>query len=218
MEYDLQYLLGPECRKKILETAIDLYSIPGAQPPGLKEIAMSSSIPPGVVKRHYPSLDDLRREVLDWFFNEKFPQSLSNACQRRILSKQTLSELDILMIFFETCESMISRYSPVFQDDLMRIDEIKNNNEKTTYFSELLSRFSIPLEKIIQQGQEGGFFTQQMDSEKMTYILRHLLQGAVVECLFFDNTSAPGYFFDRLKKQAQDIICGKKHDWKILAE
>jgi hypothetical protein len=218
MKYDLEYLLSPECKEHVLQTAIRLYCRRDPFAPTLKDISNTSSVPLAVIRRHYPCPDDLKKDVLDWFFNDKFPKLFFDACDQRILSKQSLSEFDLLMIFFEICELTISRYSCIFHEDLTRIKRGRDKKGRATSFSQLLERFSILFKDLIQKGQESGFFTRQLDCQKMASIFRHLLQGAVAESLLLDESSEPDFFFDRMKSEAQEIICGNNLDFRILSE
>ena len=215
MILDFDYYIGDPCKRDLRAGAASVLESGGVL--DVDTLSFQSDIPRAVIRHHYPDLDQLRAEVLEDFFFEYFPMVVTSTIERLDLSKHHISEIDLVTMFLDTLGRLVQDRPELFRGDLFSKSS-DPGKKKYSFFMKSLARFGDVLNEVIENGRGSGIFDDNISIKKTREILHWLLIGSTLQSLFTASDSDPSYVFEQAKKQACDLLCADRYDWRMMTD
>lgn len=216
MLLDLQYFRSAPCRDRVIDAArIALGQGDGTLTPG--RVSDIAGLPRAVVYLHFPSMEGLRDLILENFFLEVMPAIVGANFERMVLSRQHLTELDLLRLFLDILRAVIEEYPNYFKADLASSND-RRQLKGWSFFQAFLDRYLGLVNFNFERGREAGVFSESLTPDAVRQFLRGLFLGSTIQCLFLQSGCDPSFLFERVKEQTQGLLCAGRYDWKMMTD
>ena len=163
-----------QTRKKIIESAIDLFSRKGFNYTSISDLASSSEITKGAIYHHFENKDAIFYAVLE---------DVRHLWRRTVLSDLLAKSnaIDQLSTLFENHACIIEEQENICLVLSGLVMEMDNVNPKfIAALEEIFSDLTLFIERIIKRGQENNEIRKDLDPHLMALNLVGIMEGSAI--------------------------------------